>query len=348
MRTELDLTAVDRGNFAVLARCMALNKGHPETTLAVAKSIGAGQYVLNCAKALVSGHGLSDPNSEALGEYQEMAGGFVAALAEVGAFDAILVDMRPGTLHTSFSLLAGHGAASEHGEGIAAPVTRMIASSGALDARKATGLVALSLDLLRRSTSTNLIEQSLRISVARATDQIFISELLDAATTIASFGPDAVYADIRRALLALPSDKASRLYIVMGTDTAKRLATMEDSTGALRFPGMTPYGGTLAGLPVVTTGELSDSVLLIDAAGLAGVSDEIALRTSTAGTLDMTDPTTTKAVPGSNPVAGTHVSLFQTNSAAIMADRWFGFAPLRACCVEIFDALWGMEGSPPA
>ena len=51
------------------------------------------------------------------------------------------------------------------------------------------------------------------------------------------------------------------------------------------------------------------------------------------------------------PVAATQkvVSMFQTNSTAVLCERRIAFQPLRATAVQSLSGVeWGLVGSPPA
>jgi hypothetical protein len=68
-------------------------------------------------------------------------------------------------------------------------------------------------------------------------------------------------------------------------------------------------------------------MVLIDAAAIAADSDVVMVDVSTEATLQM----------DSQPSAGAQnqVSLFQTNSAALKATRWYGYELLRADGVAV-------------
>ena len=84
-------------------------------------------------------------------------------------------------------------------------------------------------------------------------------------------------------------------------------------------------------------------MLLIDGVGIAGESDAIKIDASDDTTIEMeTEPTQ----DSTTPTASEMVSMFQTNSVAIMAKAWFGAERIRDDAVaRITNIMWGSTGS---
>jgi hypothetical protein len=118
--------------------------------------------------------------------------------------------------------------------------------------------------------------------------------------------------DIAALLAAVDTDADSRLFLLMNADSAKFLTAKTTSTGELAFPGMTPNGGTLAGMRVLVTDAAGLNVILVDAKQLACAAGDIALDTARAATLQFDS-----APDSPSSAATTLVSLFHENKVAL-------------------------------
>ena len=89
-------------------------------------------------------------------------------------------------------------------------------------------------------------------------------------------------------------------------------------------------------VPVI--GSPGTGIVLIDATGIAGDCAIVSLDRATQASLQMDDsPTQASGGTGSPEMSGgsTMVSLFQTNSVALRAERYFGAQRLRTAAVQI-------------
>src|SRR5690606_28750715 len=111
---------------------------------------------------------------------------------------------------------------------------------------------------------------------------------------------------------------ASRLLWVVSPGVANTLAFYPSAPGSSdpAFPNMTPAGGSIQGVHVLpSTAVAADSSLLIDPTGLMGDSETILIDASRHGSLQLDDDPTEGAAQ--------HTSLWQTNTVALRAERWF-------------------------
>jgi hypothetical protein len=112
----------------------------------------------------------------------------------------------------------------------------------------------------------------------------------------------------------------------------KQLALLGVTDGAPAFPDAAiPQGGSISGMPLLGLdilsaypGGLGDLLLVVDASQCAGDAGNIVMTVSDQGTIQMSDSP-------SGPAAS--VSLFETNSLALKADREFVFNKVRANAV---------------
>jgi len=102
---------------------------------------------------------------------------------------------------------------------------------------------------------------------------------------------------------------------------------------------MTPTGGTFAGLRTIVSDALATDVIsLIDATGLAMAASPVDIRTSRETAVELA--TSSSMTSGPSVSAANLVSMFQTNSAALKAERSIAFAALRP---NTYASLTGVE-----
>jgi hypothetical protein len=349
------LSAPDgRGDeMALLAICHALSAKGGNAS-AIATELGLNHRLVSILKADIAGMGTTGDTS-ALADYISVANGFAAFLASAGFFDGALADMKRAPLHSRYKVVTSAPVAAETDERMAKLPGRMSLASEFLRERKATALVAMSLDLLRFSDNVELVRDALRTAVIQRTDGIFISALSSGAATIAASGLDAagIRSDLRRALDLLSLDAQSRVWIAMSAPLLARLTVLGDMVGAPAFPNLTLAGGEIGGMEIRPSDATTADVFLVDASGLVANSDAVEIRSSTEGTIELDDASAMSSGAGSPPapVSANLVSLFQGDGIALLAERFFGFEPIRdgaAVVITGAASTWGLEGSPPA
>ena len=116
--------------------------------------------------------------------------------------------------------------------------------------------------------------------------------------------------------------------------TAAEIALARDAGGAFQFPDAGPRGGSLLGLPlIVSRSSPRDSnggqLVLLDPTGIAYGAEGIRAVASDEATLEMVDD---PAGPAEQ------VSMFQTNSVAILAEARVNWEVQRAGCIAIITA----------
>jgi len=115
---------------------------------------------------------------------------------------------------------------------------------------------------------------------------------------------------------------------------ARMLAWLRDPLGNRAFPGVTMTGGDLGGVPVRVSNYLADlatsgghPLILVDEAEIYIADDgSVALDTSTEASIEMSDTPAGSSSPTVTASGTMLVSMFQTNSLAIRAERpiWWG------------------------
>lgn len=257
------------------------------------------------------------------------------------------------------------GTAGWVGQGKSKPVTKFdyIAYTTAFTKIAALSIVTKELLRLSDPSAEALVRDGLSDAVvARADSDLFDPDIAGVAgvnpagllngvspvTGPASSDPD----DIRCALLRLwaPWDitfmgERPAYYTTPGA--ARFLSSMRDAFGNPAFPGMTPTGGTLDGIPVRTSQYLANNggsggapFILVDEAEIWLADDgSVTLDFSDHATIEMSDT----PVGSSSPEVTTHgtpfVNMFQTNSRAFLAERAIWWAPRRSGAVQWIDGF---------
>lgn len=143
----------------------------------------------------------------------------------------------------------------------------------------------------------------------------------------------------------------SGLVLVMPPTLAMSISLMVNSLGQPSFPGMGMSGGNLLGIPVVTSNYAANQsgsgnlVIALNARDIALADDgQVTLDSSREASIQMTDAPTNDSSTGTGQSL---VSMYQTNSVAIRAERFINWAKLRTNAVSFIDDVnWGSVGSP--
>jgi HK97 family phage major capsid protein len=143
----------------------------------------------------------------------------------------------------------------------------------------------------------------------------------------------------------------TNLVLIMPNSLALGLSLMVNSLGQASFPGITPSGGTLLGIPVVASQYAANAsgsgnlVIALNAGDIFLADDgQVRLDASRDASIEMND------APVQNSTTSTGaslVSMYQTNSIAIRAERFINWAKVRSTAVVFMDDVnWGSVGSP--
>jgi hypothetical protein len=117
----------------------------------------------------------------------------------------------------------------------------------------------------------------------------------------------------------------------MNTITAAYLGSLRGSGGSPSYPGMGALGGTLLGLPAITTAGILRSgspspgttyLALVDASRVWLVDDGISFKASEAAAIEMSDTPSNNSVTGN---AANMTSMYQTNSIALLSTSFLNW-----------------------
>lgn len=158
--------------------------------------------------------------------------------------------------------------------------------------------------------------------------------------------------DIRCAILRLwaPWDSSfmgARPAYYTTPGVARFLASMRDALGNVAFPGMTATGGTLDGIPVRTSQYLANNggsggspFILVDEAEVYIADDgTVTLAASREATIEMSDAPVGSSSATVTSGGSPFVSMFQTDSIALRAERFIWWGARRSGAVQWIDGF---------
>lgn len=255
------------------------------------------------------------------------------------------------------------GAAYWVGEGKPKPLTQFGFMDVELGFTKIASIAVLTEDLIRFSnpSAERLVRDALADAVIARADEDFIdpakaavagvspASITNGVTAITSSGNDAeaIRNDVRAlwATFIAANNAPSNAVYIMSTLTALALSMLQNPLGQSEFEGLTMNGGTFMGVPVivsdyVTADTAGSMVILANASDIYLADDgQVVIDASREASLQMLDNPTNDSV---TPTATQMVSMFQTNSVAIRAERYINWSKRRASAVAVLTGVnWG-------
>jgi len=262
--------------------------------------------------------------------------------------------------YSPYVIETGGGAAYWVGEGKPKPLTAFDYDRSTLTPLKIANIAVLTEENIRYSSpnSDMIVRNALVKAIAAGLDVAFIdpsnngssnvkpASVTYGAETVVSTGDDAD--DIRldvRALFAkfiAASNAPSTGVWVMSATNALALSMMVNTLGQPEFPGISMTGGRFQGLPVIVSEHIGNVVALVNAADIfLGDEGGVAVDMSREASIEMRstglgmDATAGTATVGS-------VSMFQTNSVALRAERTINWKRARTSAVAYLTSVdWG-------
>ncbi len=272
---------------------------------------------------------------------------------------------RPVPFNVRIGGQTSGGAAAWVGQGKAKPVTKFDYNAVTIPFTKVAAIAVITQELARFSdpSAEALVRDSLADTVIARLDTDLFDPDLAAVANVSPAGllngvvPVAAPADtdpdtVRCALLALwaawdSSNMGARPAYYTTPAVARTLAFARDALGNVSFPGVTPFGGTLDGVPLRVSQYLANNggsggapLILVDEAEIYLADDgNVTLDQSDQVSIEMSDA---PAGSSSATVAASsvnHVSMWQTNSIAFRAERFMWWGPRRAGAVQWIDGF---------
>ena len=343
--------------FARFAKALAAANGSRSEALEIARK----QYpddpkLHHVLKAAVGAGTTTDPKwAGALVEYQEYAQDFVEFLRPqtiVGRFgQGNIPSLRQVPFNIRIPAQTSGGSANWVGQGKAKPLTKFDFESITFSFAKVAAIAVLTDELIRFSNpaADALVRNALAEAVIARLDTDFINP---SKAEVANVSP----ASITNGIAGVPStgnpdDDAAAAFGVfvaanlqpngavwlMSSTTALALSMRKNALGQKEYPEMTLLGGTFQGLPVIVSQYVGSQLVLVNAPDIYLADDGgVAVDMSREASLEMQSAPTGDSVEGT----GTElVSMFQTNSVAIRAERWINWKRRRTAAVAVISGV---------
>lgn len=356
---------LDKGiEFARYAMCLGVSKGNlPQAELIAKQRFPNSPRIHTVLKAAVSaGTTTATGWAAELVEYNQFVGDFVEFLRPQTIIGKFGVGGVPSLRRIPFNVhIRGESAGGSGywvGQGAPKPLTRSTFTDAYLGWAKVANIAVLSEELMRFSnpSAEAIVRDTLASALIARLDIDFVlpgkalvanvspASITNGVVAISSSGNNAaaVRADVSAvmsAYIAANITPTTAVWIMPST-VALALSLMRNALGQKEFPDITMMGGTFEGLPViaseyvptVTGGAI---VILANASDIWLADDgQVVLDASREASLQMDDaPTNNSAVP----TATTMVSMFQTNSVAMRAERWINWQKRRPAAVQVLD-----------
>jgi HK97 family phage major capsid protein len=263
-----------------------------------------------------------------------------------------LLGRIPGLRHVPFNVsmpaqTAG-GTYKWVGQGKMKPVTNAQYAAVTLAFAKASGIIVLTEELVRMSTPS--AESAVRDELAKGIQQFLDTQLVDstvaavanvnpasitnAVTGTAAGGTTPAFArsDLaaRVAAFAALGYPVNELVILMSESQAFNLGLALNAVGSPLFPGLTAAGGSIIGIPVVTSQAVGSQIIIAHAPSILmadenGVEIDISREASIQLDSAPTDPPDATAVL---------TSLWQANLVALRVERYITWGKARSTAVD--------------
>lgn len=362
---------LDKGiAFARYVKCMAAARGSRMEALEIAKSQYPNMKPLhNILKAAVAGGTTTDSTwAGALVEYNLYSADFIEYLRPqtiIGKFGNAGI---PSLFRVPFNIEIPRQTSGGNGywvgQGAPKPLTKFDFDRVNLGWAKIANIAVLTDELIRFSNpgAEALVRNALAEAIVAKGDTDFLdpsvaavanvspASLTNGVTPVTPTGvdADAVRTDIANVMKKFIDANMSLMNGVwlMPAVVGMRLSLMRNALGQKEFPEISMLGGRLEGLPVITSQYLPNSVsggsmvVLMDAGEVYLADDgQVVIDASREASLQMDNAPTNNSSTGTGSSV---VSMFQTNSIALKAERYINWAKRRSAAVQYIDgAHWG-------
>ena len=343
--------------FARFAKALAAANGSRSEALEIARKQYPDDAKLHhVLKAAVGAGTTTDPQwAGALVEYQEYAQDFVEYLRPqtiVGRFgQGNIPSLRKVPFNIRIPAQTSGGSANWVGQGKAKPLTKFDFESITFSFAKVSAIAVLTDELIRFSNpaADALVRNALAEAVIARLDTDFINP---SKAEVPNISP----ASVTNGIAAIPStgnpdDDAAAAFGVfvaanlqpngavwlMSSTTALALSMRKNALGQKEYPEMTLLGGTFQGLPVIVSQYVGNQLVLVNAPDIYLADDGgVAVDMSREASLEMESEPTGDSI---TPTGTELVSMIQTNSVAIRAERWINWKRRRTAAVAVISGV---------
>lgn len=359
--------------FTRYAMTLLQSKGNPVAALSIAEArYPEEQRIQNVLKAAVAAGTTTDPTwAGALVQYQDIASDFIDFLRPatiIGKFgQGGIPPLRAIPFNVRVKRQTSGGEAYWVGEGQPKPLTSFDFDTVTLRWAKIANIAVLTDEQVRFSSpnAETTVRSALAEAIIAREDITFIdpavtaiadtrpASITNGATSHASSGTDeaAARTDVGTLMTALANANLpySQSVWIMNAAAAIQLFLMQNALGQPSFPGMLATGGSFMGRPVIVsdhiapTGSPATSIIVLMIPQEIYLSDDgqVMVDASREASLQMDDSPTMASTSGSpaTPTATSVVSMFQTNSVAIRAERYINWARRRDAAVQYLTGV---------
>jgi HK97 family phage major capsid protein/HK97 family phage prohead protease len=309
--------------------------------------------VLEMLKAVVNWGTIAEPAWAAPLAVQQPINEFLELLRPETLLGKI-PGLRRVPFNISMPVQTGGGTYNWVGEGAPKPVGNLQFSTATLGIAKAAGIIVISEELAKISnpSAEGVIRNDMVKGMAQYLDTQFIDPTVAAVTNVspasitnlangyatAGTSGDNARTDIKKAITLLTASNfpISEAVLVMSEANAFALSTALTSNGVLVNPNLTAKGGTILGVPVVTSQVAGSVVALIHAPSIlfaddGGVSIDVSREAAVEMNTVPTSPVTSSSVL---------VSLWQNNLVGLRAERFINWKRARTTAVVYTTATY--------
>lgn len=368
--------------FARYAMCMASAKGNSFQALSIAKKRYPDMVRIHrTLNAAVEAGTTTDPEwAGNLVDYQQYAGDFVEFLRPATILGKFGTNGIPSLRRVPFNISIKEQTSGGNGywvgEGRPKPLTRFDFGSNNLRWAKVANIAVISEELARFSSPSaeTLVRDALAAALIERLDIDFIdpykalvadvspASITNGVTPIPSSGSsaDAVRVDwaaLMGTFIAAKMTPSSGV-VIMSATTALALSLMRNELGQKEFPDITMTGGRFEGLPVIVSDYVgipsspsNNIIVLVNASDIYLADDgQVVIDVSREASLEMDDAPSNSMTAGSPPAptGAQLVSLWQTNSIGLRAERFINWAKRRPTAVAYLDNVNYAASPSPA
>lgn len=364
---------LDKGiGFARYAQVLAAAKGDITLAKSIAENRFSGDDRLKTVfKAAVEAGTTTDPQwAGALVAHNELASDFIDFLRPRTIIGQFGVGSVPALRRVPFNVhikgKTASGTAAWVGEGYAKPVTKSEYNDVYLGWAKVAAISVITEELARFSNpgAESLVRDDLAQAVIERIDTDFIdpskaagtgataspASITNGVTAIPSTGTDgdSVRADIAALWAQADATNLPVTGAVYITDsrTARALSLLRNPLGQKEFADVTVAGGSIDGVPLIVSNYVPNtgggSTFILAFAPEIFLADDgvVTLSASREAAIQMDDAPTHNS---GTPTGASLVSMFQTNSIALRAERFINWAKRRAQAVSYLSGVnWGV------
>jgi hypothetical protein len=272
-------------------------------------------------------------------------GQFYSQMRNLGVADAMQPFAVAMPNYQGRFVLMSSVTASTVAEGAGKPIQRLYYSTNDADPSKGVAQVVITREAAMESEIQRSVRQELQRSIVQWTDALLLTSCganSADSTTVSGAFQDWVD-DLHELLQIVKGSSASNMFLVVSPDLAKAICAQGLTAGL----NLDWRGFDIAGVRVMPSdAQGAASMTLIDASQVAMRLGQVSVRASDEGSVEMdTAPSGTSAT---SVQSSTLVSLFQTNSVAVLAERSATIEAIttHACATMTNVTLGVVDGSP--